>query len=58
MIKQLKIEDDLKGDHGEPIPTYLKILDSVLMRGIHLEREKNGLVNDYHVHNDIKEMVD
>ena len=53
---KLKVEEDIKGNYGEPIPTSIDIIDSVFVKGLNLEREKNNKVNNYHIWNDIKEM--
>ncbi len=52
------IEDDLQGNRGEPIPVVTEILDSLLVRGLSVDRNANGKPSDYHIWNDSKESVD
>ena len=51
------MEDDIKGSYGEPIPTIVDVVDAVLVRGITVDRKKNGKPKDYHIWNNINDMV-
>lgn len=53
---KLEIKDDITDGYGEPLPSGIDIIDSVFVKGLHLERNKNKSIKNYHIWNDIKEM--
>lgn len=47
----------MTGKRGEPVPVKLDLLDAYFIRGLGLEREKNGTHADYHLFTDDEELV-
>lgn len=57
MVNKLKIEDDIQGDYGTPIPTMIDVLEGVVVRGLSFNRELNGEPTDYKIWDDMDDMV-
>lgn len=56
-VNKVAVEDDVKGSYGEPVPTIIDTIDAVLVRGISVDRNKNGKPKDYKIWNNINEIV-
>ena len=52
----LKVVEDVIGNYGEQVPSTKKIIDAVMVRGLYVDREKNGSEDNYHIFIDREEM--
>ena len=41
---------------GEPIPSFIEIVDSLFVKGLSIDRSENGSPKDYWIWNDIEDM--
>jgi len=52
-----KVVEEIVGNAGQPVPNKIDVVDSVFIRGLFMDRSKNGTEEDYHIYNDIDGMV-
>ena len=41
---------------GEPIPSFIEIIDSLFVKGLSIDWSENGKPSDYNIWNDIEDM--